>query len=69
MAIYLAVPFLFFLFFLFSLLVPFLNFYQQGTPLLAGKVKGESIIKKLVRLSQRYGTKIVSRDGVGVIEL
>jgi poly-gamma-glutamate synthesis protein (capsule biosynthesis protein) len=43
--------------------------YQQGTPLIAGKVKGESIIKKLVKLSQRYGTKIVFRDGVGVIEL
>lgn len=43
--------------------------YQQGTPLLAGKAKGESIIKKLVKLSQRYGTKIVFREGVGMIEL
>ncbi|UCH96653.1 MAG: CapA family protein [Candidatus Aminicenantes bacterium] len=42
--------------------------YQQGTPLMAGKAKGESIIKKLVKLSQRYDTKIVFRDGVGVIE-
>jgi hypothetical protein len=36
---------------------------------MAGKAKGEAIIKKLVKLSRRYGTKIVSRDGAGVIEL
>ena len=43
--------------------------YQQGTPVLAGEKRGKSIIEDLSKPSERYRTKILFRDGVGVIEL
>jgi poly-gamma-glutamate synthesis protein (capsule biosynthesis protein) len=42
--------------------------YFQGTPVLAEKKEARGIIKKIIDRSQRYRTKIVYRDGIGVIE-
>jgi hypothetical protein len=42
--------------------------YRQGTPVLAEGKEAAVILEKLVLHSQRYGTKIVNRDGVGIIE-
>lgn len=43
--------------------------YQQGTPVMASKKEAKSIIEQLVKLSKKYKTKIVFRDGLGVIKL
>jgi poly-gamma-glutamate synthesis protein (capsule biosynthesis protein) len=45
--------------------------YRQGTPVLAGKKEGRKIIEGLVKLSERYKTKIEfrEREGIGVIQL
>ncbi len=43
--------------------------YRQGTPMMAEEKRGKSIIQQLAKFSKGYGTKIVYRDGVGVIEL
>lgn len=40
----------------------------QGTPVIAEKKEAEAIIKKVANRSKRYHTKIVYRDGIGVIE-
>lgn len=42
---------------------------QRGRPLLADATTGEKIIARLARLSQRLGTEIAYRDGVGVINV
>jgi poly-gamma-glutamate synthesis protein (capsule biosynthesis protein) len=42
---------------------------QRGRPVLAGGDVAKRVIERVVRLSQRYGTSIHARDGVGVIEL
>jgi len=41
---------------------------QRGRPLLAEGEIARRVIERVTRLSQRYGTKITNRDGVGVIE-
>jgi poly-gamma-glutamate capsule biosynthesis protein CapA/YwtB (metallophosphatase superfamily) len=42
---------------------------QRGRPLLAEAAVGEAIIERVARLSRRYGTEVVYRDGIGVIEV
>jgi poly-gamma-glutamate synthesis protein (capsule biosynthesis protein) len=42
---------------------------QRGRPVLAEGEVAKRVIERVVRLSQRYGTSIHARDGVGVIEL
>jgi poly-gamma-glutamate capsule biosynthesis protein CapA/YwtB (metallophosphatase superfamily) len=42
---------------------------QRGRPVLAEGDIAKRVIERVVRLSQRYGTSIHARDGVGVIEL
>ena len=42
---------------------------QRGRPVLAEGEMAERVIDRVTRLSQRYGTKISRRDGIGVIEL
>ena len=42
---------------------------QRGRPVLADGAVANRVIERVTRLSRRYGTKITSRDGVGVIEL
>ncbi len=42
---------------------------QRGRPVLAEGEVANRVIERVVRLSQRYGTKVVNRAGVGVIEL
>lgn len=42
---------------------------QRGRPVLAEGEVAERVIDRVRRLSLRYGTKIVDRDGLGVIEL
>jgi poly-gamma-glutamate synthesis protein (capsule biosynthesis protein) len=42
---------------------------QRGRPLLAEGEVANRVIERVARLSQRYGTKVLNRDGVGVIEL
>ena len=42
---------------------------QRGRPVLAEGEVAQRVIERVVRLSQRYGTKILNRGGVGVIEL
>ena len=43
--------------------------HEQGTPFLADKEEGKSIIDELNTLSEPYKTKIENRNGVGVIRL
>ncbi|HEV8719364.1 MAG TPA: CapA family protein [Candidatus Binatia bacterium] len=42
---------------------------QRGRPLLAEGQVADRVIERVIRLSARYGTKVLNRDGVGVIEL
>jgi len=42
---------------------------QRGRPLLAEGEVANRVVERVTRLSRRYGTKIINRDGVGVIEL
>jgi poly-gamma-glutamate synthesis protein (capsule biosynthesis protein) len=42
---------------------------QRGRPVLADGEVANRVIERVMRLSQRYGTKITKRDGVGLIEL
>jgi poly-gamma-glutamate synthesis protein (capsule biosynthesis protein) len=42
---------------------------QRGRPLLAEGEVADRVIERVKRLSQRYGTKISNRDGVGITEL
>jgi poly-gamma-glutamate capsule biosynthesis protein CapA/YwtB (metallophosphatase superfamily) len=42
---------------------------QRGRPVFAEGDVAKRVIERVVRLSQRYGTSIHARDGVGVIEL
>jgi poly-gamma-glutamate capsule biosynthesis protein CapA/YwtB (metallophosphatase superfamily) len=42
---------------------------QRGRPLLAEGEVANRVIARVSRLSQRYGTKVLNRDGVGIIEL
>jgi poly-gamma-glutamate synthesis protein (capsule biosynthesis protein) len=42
---------------------------QRGRPLLAEGELARRVIERVIRLSERYGTKVVNRDGVGVIEI
>ena len=42
---------------------------QRGRPMLADGEVANRVIERLIRLSARYGTKVLNRDGVGVIEL
>ena len=39
---------------------------QKGTPRLADPVLARSIIERLARMSEPYGTSIVFKDGIGV---
>ncbi len=41
---------------------------QRGRPLLAEADVAKRVLDRVTRLSQRYGTKISRRDGVGIIE-
>ena len=41
---------------------------HQGTPRLADRELGQTILERLVRMSEVYGTRIVIRNGVGVWE-
>ena len=42
---------------------------QRGRPLLAEGEMANRVIERVSRLSKRYGTKILNRDGVGFIEI
>jgi poly-gamma-glutamate synthesis protein (capsule biosynthesis protein) len=42
---------------------------QRGRPVLAEGEVANRVIERVTRLSERYGTKIVKKDAVGVIEL
>ena len=42
---------------------------QRGRPVLADGKVANRVIERVTRLSARYGTKVLNRDGVGVIEL
>jgi poly-gamma-glutamate synthesis protein (capsule biosynthesis protein) len=42
---------------------------QRGRPVLAEGEVAHRVIERVTRLSQRYGTKISNRDGVGLIEV
>ena len=42
---------------------------QRGRPVLAGGEVANRVIERVTRLSRRYGTKVVNREGVGVIEV
>jgi poly-gamma-glutamate capsule biosynthesis protein CapA/YwtB (metallophosphatase superfamily) len=42
---------------------------QRGRPLLAEGDVAHRVIERVTRLSQRYGTKVLNRGGIGVIEL
>jgi len=42
---------------------------QRGRPVLAEGEVANRVIERVTRLSQRYNTKVLNRDGVGVIEI
>ena len=42
---------------------------QRGRPLLAEGDVAHRVIERVTRLSLRYGTKVLNRGGIGVIEL
>jgi poly-gamma-glutamate capsule biosynthesis protein CapA/YwtB (metallophosphatase superfamily) len=42
---------------------------QRGRPVLAEGEVANRVIERVARLSQRYGTKIINRDGIGMIEI
>jgi len=42
---------------------------QRGRPMLAEGEVAQRVIERVTRLSQRYGTKVVNRNGVGLIDL
>ena len=42
---------------------------QRGRPLLAEREVSDRVLERVRRLSQRYGTQVSNRDGVGFIEL
>ncbi len=42
---------------------------QRGRPLLAEGQVAERVIERVTHLSRRYGTRILTRDGVGIIEI
>jgi len=42
---------------------------QRGRPMLAEGEVADRVIDRVARLSQRYGTKVVNRDRVGVIDI
>jgi poly-gamma-glutamate synthesis protein (capsule biosynthesis protein) len=41
---------------------------QRGRPVLADEETGKRILQRLQRLSLRYGTEIVIKDGIGIIK-
>jgi poly-gamma-glutamate synthesis protein (capsule biosynthesis protein) len=42
---------------------------QRGRPVLADGEVAKRVVERVTRLSRRYGTKVVNREGVGVIEV
>jgi poly-gamma-glutamate capsule biosynthesis protein CapA/YwtB (metallophosphatase superfamily) len=42
---------------------------QRGRPLLAEGQVADRVIERVARLSKRYGTKVVNREGIGVIDI
>jgi hypothetical protein len=42
---------------------------QRGRPMLAQGEVANRVLDRVTRLSQRYGTKVVSRNGIGIIEV
>ena len=42
---------------------------QRGRPVLADGEVANRVIERVTRLSRRYGTKVVNREGVGLIEV
>jgi poly-gamma-glutamate synthesis protein (capsule biosynthesis protein) len=42
---------------------------QRGRPVLAEGAVADRVLKRVTRLSKRYGTKVAVRNGVGMIEL
>jgi poly-gamma-glutamate synthesis protein (capsule biosynthesis protein) len=42
---------------------------QRGRPVLAEGELANRVIERVTRLSRRYGTKVVNREGVGVVEV
>ncbi len=42
---------------------------QRGRPLLAEGEVANRVIERVVRLSQRYGTEVSARNGVGIVEI
>jgi len=43
--------------------------WQRGRPVLATEEAAARVIKKIVMLSEPFGTKITNRNGIGVVEL
>src|SRR4029077_13927142 len=41
---------------------------QRGRPILAEGEVAKRVIDRVIRLSQRYGTNVVNRNGIGIIE-
>jgi poly-gamma-glutamate synthesis protein (capsule biosynthesis protein) len=41
---------------------------QRGRPVLAEGEVAERVLERVARLSKRYGTKLVQRAGVGIVE-
>ncbi len=42
---------------------------QRGRPVMAGEESAERTLRTAARLCEKYGTRVVTREGVGVIEL
>ncbi|HYT55189.1 MAG TPA: CapA family protein, partial [Verrucomicrobiae bacterium] len=42
---------------------------QRGRPLLAEGQVADRVIERVARLSKRYRTKVVNREGIGVIDI
>jgi poly-gamma-glutamate synthesis protein (capsule biosynthesis protein) len=42
---------------------------QRGRPVLAEGELANRVIERVKKLSERYGTKVMNRDGVGVVQL
>ena len=42
---------------------------QRGRPVLAEGEVAERVLERVARLSNRYGTNLAKRDGVGIIGL
>jgi poly-gamma-glutamate synthesis protein (capsule biosynthesis protein) len=41
---------------------------DRGRPMLADTPVGDRVLKRVQRLSAKYGTKVEMRDGVGVVK-